>query len=84
MVKNNYFRKLCIRLICLSWILFSFSILSLSCGKIVEPGQKIRFSIKVISGDRQIGTVGEQLNDPIVVQVTDNSNNPVKGADVSF
>ncbi|HEV8454140.1 MAG TPA: filamin/ABP280 repeat domain-containing protein [Gemmatimonadales bacterium] len=40
--------------------------------------------ISVVSGDRQTGTVGQPLGEPIVVVVTDPENRPVEGIEVAF
>ncbi|MBN1897932.1 MAG: hypothetical protein JW827_04075, partial [Spirochaetes bacterium] len=41
-------------------------------------------NITVYSGNNQTGIVGQQLNIPLQVRVTDNSNNPVANASVIF
>jgi mono/diheme cytochrome c family protein len=41
-------------------------------------------AITVISGDKQLGTSGAILDQPLVVQVNDSQENPVTGAPVSF
>jgi hypothetical protein len=40
--------------------------------------------ISVVSGDGQTGTVGQPLDQPIVVAVTDPENRPVEGVEVAF
>ena len=40
--------------------------------------------IAVVSGDGQTGTVGQPLEKPIVVAVTDPEDRPVEGIEVAF
>src|SRR5918912_2627895 len=40
--------------------------------------------LSVVSGDMQEGTVGQELADPLVVQVTDAAGTPVRGQLVNF
>ncbi|MEX2632763.1 MAG: invasin domain 3-containing protein [Balneolales bacterium] len=37
-----------------------------------------------VSGDKQTGTVGEEITEPMVVMLTDNSGNPIAGQDIQF
>jgi PKD repeat protein len=57
------------------------------CGAgdgIVLPGDAEPAAIVVLRGDGQRGRVGERLNDPVVVQVTDSRGRVVEGARVAF
>jgi len=50
----------------------------------VLPDEGDPAAITVLRGDDQRGRVGEPLNDPLVVQVTDSRGRPVAGATVAF
>ena len=41
-------------------------------------------TLTLVSGDGQAGTVGEELDDPLVVQVTDGQGNPMSGVTVTW
>ncbi len=58
---------------------------SISCkgDDLTPPGPAVA-AIAELSGNGQVGRVGEQLSNPILVRLTDASNNPVKGARVRF
>lgn len=51
---------------------------------IILPGDGEPADITVVDGDEQRGRVGEPLNEPLVVQVTDARGRPVQGATVAF
>ncbi|HWN19950.1 MAG TPA: hypothetical protein VNO19_13635, partial [Gemmatimonadales bacterium] len=58
-----------------------------ACGGgdgVVLPDEGDPAAITVLRGDDQRGRVGEPLNDPLVVQVTDSRGRPVAGATVAF
>ena len=51
---------------------------------ITLPGDAEPAGISVLNGDEQQGRVGEPLNEPLVVQVTDTKGRAVRGATVAF
>ncbi|MEA2723485.1 MAG: adhesin/invasin [Gemmatimonadales bacterium] len=58
-----------------------------ACGGgdgVVLPDEGEPAAITVLRGDDQRGRVGEPLNDPLVVRVTDTRGRPVAGATVAF
>jgi galactose oxidase-like protein/Big-like domain-containing protein/Kelch motif protein len=59
-----------------------------AAGSLRCNGTDIQFTdpttIAMISGDTQTGTAGHQLANPLVVEVTDKSGNPVPGVEVSW
>jgi PKD repeat protein len=62
-------------------------VLLAACGGgegIVLPGDGEPAAIAVVDGNEQLGRVGEPLNEPLVVQVTDSRGRPVEGATVAF
>ena len=71
-----------------SLVLLSSSLILLAgCGGgdgIVLPDEGEPAAIAVVEGNDQRGRVGEPLNDPLVVQVTDSRGRPVRGATVAF
>jgi hypothetical protein len=60
--------------------------LVLACGggDLSLPDDGRTTAIRVVDGDGQRGSVGEPLEDPVVVEVTDESDDPVEGATVEF
>ena len=57
------------------------------CGSgdgIILPSDGEPAEIAILEGDKQKGRVGEPLNDPLVVEVTDARGRPVSGATVAF
>jgi hypothetical protein len=52
-------------------------------GEVVGGGQRPA-QVLVVSGDLQIGTVGQELPQPLVVRVVDEAGRPVRGQIVSF
>lgn len=64
-------------------ILLSLTVFLLSCGEngttVVTPA-----GILVISGDGQIGTVGQALSSQITFQVVDDNDEGISGVDVTF
>ncbi len=73
------------------WRALAPSLLSLGllwgCGGgdgIILPVDGEPADITVVDGDEQRGRVGEPLNDPLVVRVTDTRGRPVQGATVAF
>jgi PKD repeat protein len=65
-----------------------FACLALAgCGggeDLLLPGNGEPAAIAVVEGNGQSGRVGEPLNHPLVVRVTDNRTRPVEGASVVF
>jgi len=62
-------------------------LLLVGCGGgdgISLPGDGEPAAITIMDGDEQQGRVGEPLNEPLVVQVTDTRGRPVEGAAVAF
>jgi len=55
---------------------------TLRCGDNVQPTDPT--DIRSVSGDGQIGTAGLPLPNPLVVEVTDASGNPVPGVEVQW
>jgi VCBS repeat-containing protein len=58
-----------------------------ACGggaNLLLPGDGDATHIKILEGNNQSGRVGERLNDPLVVEVTDSRGRPVNGASVAF
>lgn len=57
-----------------------------ACGgnDLLLPSAGQPAKISVLSGDHQTGTVGEELDDPIVVLVTDPEDRPVADVEVAF
>jgi large repetitive protein len=53
-------------------------------GDLVLPEGGGPAGIRVVNGDGQSGSVGQPLSAPIVVEVTDPEDTPVKGATVEF
>jgi hypothetical protein len=49
-----------------------------------SPGDDSPAALSPVSGDNQRGTVGSELDDPLVVRVTDASSQPVEGVAVEF
>ena len=64
---------------------FIASVALSSCdGNSTEPRGDIPASLQKVSGDEQEGTVGQLLEDPLVVRVLDDDGDPVSGVLVSF
>ncbi|MEP7227960.1 MAG: hypothetical protein ABI785_11400 [Gemmatimonadales bacterium] len=53
-------------------------------GELTLPDDGSPAALRVFSGDRQEGTVGSRLNDPLVVELTDASARPIPGQAVVF
>jgi hypothetical protein len=49
-----------------------------------SPGDDSPAALSPVSGDNQRGTVGSELDKPLVVRVTDASSQPVEGVVVEF
>jgi PKD repeat protein len=60
--------------------------LSVACagGELVLPDGAGTMTIRVVTGSGQSGQVGETLSDPVVVEVTDATGDPLKDATVEF
>ena len=56
---------------------------TLRCGETTQPPSTAS-NIEMASGDGQIGIVGQQLANPLVVLVTDQNGDPVEGVSVSW
>lgn len=55
------------------------------CGSgLILPDDSSPARLEAIGGDGQEGTVGSRLNEPLIVQLTDGSGNPVGNAAVEF
>jgi PKD repeat protein len=55
-----------------------------SGGNLVLPNEQAPSAIRVVKGDGQTGEVGEMLDKPLEVTVTDATGDPVHGATVVF
>jgi hypothetical protein len=78
------------------WMVLAFLATSSSAcsGNLVFPGDDSPgddpsgddspAALSPVSGDNQRGTVGSELDDPLVVRVTDASSQPVEGVAVEF
>ncbi|HEY7615068.1 MAG TPA: PKD domain-containing protein [Gemmatimonadales bacterium] len=59
-----------------------------ACGggdlSLPNGGDEGDIAIRVVEGDNQRGSVGEALEAPVVVEVTDDQGDPVEGATVTF
>jgi len=74
------------------WVLLILLLCFLShCSKESDDTQvetnsivEINAILTVISGDHQTGQGGTQLDDPVVLKVTDLNQNPIPGLDVNF
>lgn len=74
-----------------SWITLLFSICAItSCskkkdgpGSIVQP-EWANGILSIVSGNYQWGADGQELNEPIVVSITDQSGDPISGIDILF
>src|SRR5688572_11698705 len=53
-------------------------------GDLLLPGGEGPAAIRVVDGDGQRGSIGEPLDAPVVVEVTDARDEPVEGATVEF
>lgn len=53
-------------------------------GDLTLPDNGSPAALKVVSGNRQEGTVGSQLDKPLVVRLTDASSRPVAGVPIAF
>ncbi|MEO7474869.1 MAG: hypothetical protein ABIY46_06000, partial [Gemmatimonadales bacterium] len=53
-------------------------------GELSLPNQGLPAEIMVVRGDRQSGTIGEPLEDSLVVKVVDRFGDPVSGARVTW
>lgn len=59
-------------------------VLSACGGDLTLPHDRSPAALEAVSGSGQEGTVGSRLNDPLVVEVTDASFQPVAGVAVVF
>lgn len=58
---------------------------SSACGSnLILPSDDSPAALTRVSGNGQEGTVGSQLNEPLVVRVTDASSQPVEGIPIDF
>jgi len=53
-------------------------------GSLTLPSDGSTATLTVVSGDRQEGTVGSRLDQPLVVRLTDSRSQPVAGVPVVF
>jgi hypothetical protein len=67
-------------------VLALLAVSSYACGSsnLILPSDDSPAALSRVSGDGQEGTVGSQLNEPLVVRVTDASSRPVEGVPVDF
>jgi Bacterial Ig-like domain (group 1) len=66
-------------------VLALLAALSSACGSnLILPSDDSPAALSRVSGDGQEGTVGSQLDEPLVVKVTDASSQPVEGVPVDF
>ena len=49
------------------------------CGDSVEPAALIPAAMLIVSGNVQLGTVHQQLDEPLVVRVVDADGRPING-----
>ncbi|CAN5769305.1 hypothetical protein BH24GEM1_BH24GEM1_17780 [soil metagenome] len=53
-------------------------------GDVVLPGEGEAANLEIVSGDEQLGQVGSELAQPVVVKVTDTRDRPVANQEVGF
>ena len=53
-------------------------------GDVVLPGEGEAANLEIVSGDEQLGQVGTELAQPLVVRVTDTRDRPVANQEVGF
>ena len=68
----------------LSATVLGAALLSCGGGNLTLPGNTGPAELAAYSGDRQEGTVGDQLAQPLVVLLTDANSRPVAGVSVAF
>lgn len=67
------------------WTTLAVSLISAcSGGNLVLPSESAPSAIRVVKGDGQTGRVGEMLDKPLEVTVTDAAGDPVHGATIVF
>ena len=65
--------------------IFLFLVGAAACsGDLTLPGDGSTAILTVVSGNRQEGTVGDKLDQPLVVRLTDSRSQPVVGIPVLF
>jgi len=72
---------------CIPYRLFSIVLATAltGCGgDLTLPDDSSPAALRAWSGDRQQGTVGSRLDDPLVVKLTDASSRPIFGVSVVF
>jgi hypothetical protein len=68
-----------------SWTVLGMSLITACAGvDLVLPRGEARIEIRVVNGDGQVGQVGEMLEFPLEVVVTDAAGDPVPDATVVF
>jgi mono/diheme cytochrome c family protein len=73
-----------------SLILATLIALSFSCARrtsepvVAKPPAAVPAAIVLVSGDKQVSTIGTPLDQPVVVQVNNSQGAPVAGATVRF
>jgi mono/diheme cytochrome c family protein len=72
-----------------SLILAALIALSFSCARrtsepVAKPPAAVPAAIVLVSGDKQVSTIGTPLDQPVVVQVNNSQGAPVAGATIRF
>ena len=65
-------------------VAFSISVVACQGGDLTLPADGSSPTLKAVSGNGQQGTVGDQLPEPLVVQVTDGAARPVSQVSLQF
>lgn len=68
------------------WTSVALALVSACGGDLVLPGddEPNALTIRIVNGDGQTGEVGEKLEQPLEVVVTDATGEPVRGATIVF
>jgi len=68
-----------------SWLVIASGLLpACGSGDLVLPHDGVPAAIRVVGGDGQSGPVGQLLGSPVIVEVTDDQGEPVRGVTVEF